>query len=219
MSTTPPPPPPSPTTRIAPDGIDFPLGKKLAEDLSRLTHDYTDLQGRLRHTLSIHWPSEPRYHNTCKPNHNPEHALGWLNDFMGNDCLALRNYVGNTADALAATRLDIPARDADSANLKRLAALDFEAKLGLVPRLQLDESTPATDIFNLLRQRIDPKGRCTPDQPGKRKPDLVIAALNRVETGIATVRADIQALLETHSAAAAAFEQAAIANRSTRVAG
>lgn len=217
MSATPP--LPSPTNRIAPDGIDFPLGKKLAEDLTRLNHDYTDLQGRLRHTLGIHWSLEPRYHNRCKPNHNPEHALGWLSDFMGNDCLALHNYVRNTPEALAATRLDIPARDAESANLKRLAALDFEAKLGLVPRLQLDESTPETDIFSTLRQRIDPKGRCTPDQPGKRKPNLAIAAINRVEAGVIAVQADIKELLAIHTAAATAFEQTAATCQSARAAG
>lgn len=210
---------PSPTTRIAPDGIDFPLGKKLASDLKRLQEDYTMLQGRLRHTLGIDWSHEPRYGNACKPDHNHEHALGWLNDFMGNDCLALKNYVGNSTETLMATRLDIPAHDLDSANLKRLAALDFEAKLLLIPQLAADESAPASDIFSVLRQRIDPKGRCTPDTPGKRKPDLAIAALNRVEAGIATVTADIQALLAEHQAAAAAFERAALAACNTRTAG
>ena len=189
----------APSSQIAPNGVDFPLGKKLADDVQALDSAVADLNARLRHVIHVDNSAQPRYLNEYRQGYAADTALSWFNDYIRNDCLALKNYIRHTEESFTQTRLDLPPRTAEEANLKYLAAYSFAESVPRVPVLIEPESQSKTPLFDVLRNLIHPQHGQTTKRPTK-PVQATLDTLDRVYGGIMALQADLEALKPYHAA-------------------
>jgi|GEM_PF-4333361 len=208
----------APTTQIAPNGVDFPLGKKLADDVQALDSAVTELKARLRHVIHLDTKAQPRYLNEYRQGYAADTALNWFSDYMGNDCLALKNHVGPKEGSLNETRLDLPPRTAEEANLKYLATYSYAESAARIPVLTEPESQLKTPIFDILKDMIHPNHSTASKRPTK--PVLAtLDTLDRVSGGIMALQADLEALKTYHAAEANRLKAAEAGRQGHRAAG
>ena len=208
----------APTTQIAPNGIDFPLGKKLADDVQALDSAVAELTARLRHVIHINTKAQPHYLNQYRQGYAADTALNWFNDYVRNDCLALKNYVGPKEGSLNETRIDLPPRTAEEANLKYLATYSYAEPVSRIPLLIEPESQLKTPIFDILKDMIHPNRGAAGKRPTK-PVQATLDTLDRVSGGIMALQADLEALKTYHAAEANRLKAAEAERQGHRAAG